>query len=96
MQVLHEWRSSFKGLESAVQEETRAACAALHVYHAMLLVLVSVLLAALFPGGGRCVNACLEMCCSAVADIAVLMHQQNRVHLAVSAIIDDLRGIMSH
>ena len=79
-----------------MQEETRAACAALHVDHAMLLVLVSVLLAALFPGGGLCASACLQMCCSAAAGIAVIMHQQHRVHLAFVAIIDDLRGVMSH
>jgi hypothetical protein len=79
-----------------VQEETRAACAALYVDHAMVAVLFSVLLAALFPGGGLCVNACLQMCCSAAAGIAVLMHQQHRVHLAFVAIIDDLRRVMSH
>ena len=39
---------------------------------------------------------CEQHCCSAAAGIAVLMHQQHRVHLASAAIIDDLRGVMSH
>jgi Flp pilus assembly pilin Flp len=68
----------------------------MHVEHAMLLVLVSVLLAALFPGGGLCASACLQKCCSAAAGIAVLMHQQHCVHLAFAAIIADLHGVMSH
>jgi len=93
--VLFQWREYFKDLEDKVIQQSNTACSPLHVNEAMCVILVSVLLAALLPGGGLVVIAWLQIACSAAAGIALLMHQQHRINSAFALIISDLRVTMS-
>ena len=95
VEVLFQWREFFKDLEKRVKEQTGAACSPLYVNEIMTGTLVFVLLATVLQGGGLLVYVLLQTACSAAASIAVLMHQQHRVHSAFDLIIGDLRHTMS-
>jgi hypothetical protein len=95
VEVLYQWREYFKDLEKRVIEESDAACSPLHVNEAMTVILASLLLAAVFPGGGLVVSTWLQIASSAAAVIAMLMRQQHSMNSAFALIINDLRDTMS-
>jgi hypothetical protein len=94
--ALFQWREHFKDLEQRVLQQSVEACAALHLSEATVVLVLTVLFAALLPCRSLILNVWLQFACAASAIIAMLMLLQHRIQVAFVAIIEDLRDTMAH